>query len=266
MNPLHGSDAIDGMGCAHASDERVAQLREALVAVRARIAGACAAVGRAPDEVTLVAVTKGFPAADVALLARLGVRDVGEARDQEAKAKVAEVARLCGASLRWHVIGRLQTNKARSVAGYASLVHTVDRPELARALGKAAATAERVERAGSAGDAPGRPLEVLAQVSLDGDPSRGGAAEPDLPALLEAIAAQPALGLRGLMTVAPRAGSPAEHFAEAHRLLEAARGWAGPLDVLSAGMSGDFEDAIAHGATHVRVGTALLGDRAPLLG
>ncbi|MCU1688681.1 MAG: pyridoxal-5-phosphate dependent enzyme class, partial [Jatrophihabitantaceae bacterium] len=172
------------------------------------------AAGRAPSEVTLVGVTKGFPASDLALLAELGVLDVGEARDQEARAKLAELAELgqlepapgaAAANLRWHVIGRLQTNKARSVAGYAHLVHTVDRPELAAALGKAASTLREAD--GSRG-----PLGVLAQASLDGDPGRGGVAEGDLPALLDAIARQPALTLRGLMVVAPRDGDPGVHF------------------------------------------------------
>jgi pyridoxal phosphate enzyme (YggS family) len=234
-------------------DERLAQLGEALVVVRARIAAACASAGRLPSEVTLVAVTKGFPASDLALLARLGAADVGEARDQEARAKLAQLGS-SAAALRWHVIGRLQTNKARSVAGYAHLVHTVDRPELAAALGKAAAGGERA------------PLPVLAQASLDGDPGRGGALPDDLPALLDAIAQQPALALRGLMVVPPREGDPSAHFARAAALLELARAHIGPLDVLSAGMSGDFEAAIEHGATHVRVGTALLGYRAPILG
>lgn len=197
----------------------------------------------------------------MALLAALGAVDIGEARDQEARAKRAELG-LDGAPetsgalarLQWHLIGRLQTNKARSVAGYADLVHTVDRAELAAALGKAAAGADR------------GPLPVLAQASLDGDPTRGGATRGDLPALLEAIAGQPGLALRGLMVVAPREGSPSAHFAEAADLMELARAQSGALEVLSAGMSGDFEAAIEHGATHVRVGTALLGYRAPILG
>ncbi len=239
-------------------DERLAQLREALAAVRARIAAACAAAGRPASEVTLVAVTKGFPADDVARLGRLGALDVGEARDQEARAKRAELAAdpLAG-DRRWHVIGRLQTNKARSVATYAALVHTVDRLGLAEALGQAAAH----------GLEAGRPrLPVLVQASLDGDPARGGAGAGELPALLDAAAAHPALDLRGLMVVAPREGDPGAHFAAAAALMAQARARIGGLDVLSAGMSGDLEAAIAHGATHVRVGTALLGDRGPIVG
>lgn len=223
--------------------------------MRHRIAVACGIAGRSCDEVTLIAVTKGFPATDVALLGELGALDAGEARDQEARGKVAELADSpIGPALRWHLIGQLQTNKAKSVARYAAMVHTVDRASLAEALSKAAMSAAR------------GPLEVLAQLSLDGDPSRGGVAEPQLPQLLDLIAQQPGLRLRGVMVVAPRAGDPALHFAQAAAAFARQQARFDGVDVLSAGMSGDFELAIAHGATHVRVGTALLGYRAPLLG
>jgi pyridoxal phosphate enzyme (YggS family) len=240
------------------NQDRRTQLESSLREVRDRIAAACAAAGRPVGDVALIAVTKGFPAHDVALLAELGVTDVGESRDQEAKAKIAELTGLGEpadlASVRWHLIGQLQTNKARSVVRYAAMVHTVDRRPLADALGKAAISAQRP------------PLEVLAQVSLDGDPNRGGADEDQLPGLLESISEHPGLRLRGLMAVAPREGEPASHFAHAADILVRQQARFEGLNVLSAGMSGDFEAAIAHGATHVRVGTALLGYRAPLLG
>lgn len=241
-----------------ADQEREAALVAALGAIRARIAAACEAVGRDPREVTLIAVTKTCPVSDLAALARLGVRDVGESKDQEARAKIAELGEFDApeaesgidtAEFRWHLVGRLQTNKARSVAGYASAVHSVDRPKLATALADAADSREH-------------PLDVFAQVSLDSDPQRGGVAVEALPELADAIAARPELRLRGVMTVPPMdtdADAAFARLAELSAQLNAAHPGA---EAISAGMSADFETAIAHGATHVRIGTALLGRRA----
>lgn len=229
-------------------DPRSAELAAGLAAVRGRIDAACRAAGRDPGDVTLVVVTKTYPAADVARLAAAGVRDVGENRDQEAAPKHAECAAL---DLRWHFIGRLQSNKARSVAAYADLVHSLDRPELAAALGRAA-------------DRAGRLLDCLVQVSLDADPARGGVPVAQLPALAEAVAAQPALALRGVMAVAPLDADPRAAFADLPRLLAVVRGAAPAADVVSAGMSGDLEAAVACGATHLRVGSAILGSRPTL--
>jgi pyridoxal phosphate enzyme (YggS family) len=196
--------------------------------------------------VLLVAVTKTRPASDVRLLQSLGLADMGENRDQEARAKAAEVP-----GVRWHFVGGLQTNKARSVATYADVVHSVDRPELVAALSAGAVRADRR-------------LEVLLQVSLDGDPARGGCSAADLPALADAAAAAAGLELAGVMAVAPLGADPADAFdqlAELHERLLAQH----PAAVArSAGMSGDLEQAVARGATHVRVGTALLGARAPV--
>lgn len=260
------------------------ELAAALERVRGRIATACADAGRDPAEVTLVAVTKRRPAADVALAAGLGLRDVGENTDQEARAKVAALA---DARLRWHMVGRLQRNKCRSVARWASVVHSVDRPELVDALSRAAVAAGR----GRTSDL----LTVLVQVSLDGDadgaarrdargaggrdpadgagrhPARGagrGGCDPaDLPRLADALAAADGLRLAGVMAVAPRPGPgadpPQAAFARLAglsaglRQAHPAAGW------ISAGMSGDLEAAVAAGATHVRVGTALFGVRPP---
>src|SRR3989440_6714605 len=160
--------------------DRRAELATRLARVRTRIAEACAAAGRDRAAVTLVAVTKTYPASDVLHLAALGVRDIGENRDQDAAPKAAEVA-AAGEEVRWHFVGQLQRNKARSVAGYASLVHSVDSVRLVRALGKAAG-------------ARTTPLEVLVQVSIDGDPTRGGAVpggdrETGLENVAEAVAA-----------------------------------------------------------------------------
>ena len=220
-----------------------------LAAVRARIAAGCAAAGRDPGEITLVVVTKTFPAADVRILAGLGVRDVGESRDQEAAAKAAACADL---DLRWHFVGRLQTNKARSVARYAHLVHSLDRTDLVTALGRAARAA-------------GRELGCLVQVSLDGDPARGGVPVPGLPALAAAVAAEEGLDLLGIMAVAPLAADPRAAFSVLPELSGRLRREHPEADMVSAGMSGDLEAALAFGATHLRVGTAVLGRRPPLL-
>jgi pyridoxal phosphate enzyme (YggS family) len=233
------------------ADERTAELVGSLGAVRNRIADACAAAGRDPRSVTLIAVTKTYPAADVSTLAELGVRDVGESKDQEARAKLADLPGEL--DLRWHMVGRLQTNKARSVAGWASAVHSVDRAKLVRALAENSS-----ERA--------RPLGVFVQVSLDGDPSRGGVLDADLDALADAVASRPELTLRGLMAVAPMDADPAQAFGLLAELAERVRRAHPGADALSAGMSHDLEAAITNGATHVRVGTALLGRRPPVFG
>ncbi len=203
---------------------------------------------------TLIAVTKTYPASDVAALAQLGVRDVGESKDQEASAKVRELADLA-TPVRWHLVGRLQTNKARSVVGYAHAVHSVDRAKLARALADAAAREQR-----------STPVEVFVQVSLDGDPARGGVLEADLPALADLVAERTELHLRGLMAVAPMGADPEQAFARLAELADQVRRSHPGAQSISAGMSNDLEAAIANGATHVRVGTALLGRRATTFG
>ena len=218
-----------------------------LADVRGRMAKACEAAGRDVGELTLIAVTKTRPASDVRLLAGLGVADVGENRDAEAAPKAAECA---GLNLTWHFVGQLQTNKAASVVRYASVVHSVDRPRLVRALGRAARGAERV-------------VECLVEVSLDGDPARGGAAAGDVPALAEALAAEEGLVLGGVMAIAPLPMEPADAFARLLASAAAVRGIRSGATVISAGMSGDLEAAVKAGATHLRIGTALLGDRGP---
>ncbi|MDG4799625.1 YggS family pyridoxal phosphate-dependent enzyme [Micromonospora sp. WMMD980] len=238
--------------------ERRAELAAGLARVRARVADACAAAGRDPDEVTLVAVTKTYPAADVVALAGLGVTDVGENRDQEAAPKAAAVAG-AGAAPRWHFIGQLQRNKARSVVRYADVVQSVDSVRLAAALDAAAS------------DVRDRPLDVLVQVSIDGDPARGGAlpgmADPQrgLDRVAAAVAGTTGLRLAGLMAVAPLGWEPDRAFARLAEVAARLRADHPGATALSAGMSGDLESAIAHGATHVRVGSALLGMR-PTLG
>lgn len=223
------------------------ELAANLVAVRARIAAACAVARRRPDDVRLVVVTKFFPASDVRLLAELGVTDVGENRHQEAEAKVAECADL---DLRWHYIGGLQSNKAAAVGRYADVVESVDRPELVA----------RIARGAREGD---RRVDVLLQVSLDppGSEHRAGAEPARLSELAAQVDLAPELDLRGLMAVAPLGEDPVAAFARLAAIraefLEQHPG----ATVLSAGMSADLEAAIAAGATHVRVGTAVLGSR-----
>ncbi|MFC6886214.1 MULTISPECIES: YggS family pyridoxal phosphate-dependent enzyme [Actinomadura] len=213
--------------------------------VRKRIGEACAAAGRDASQITLIAVSKTFPPSDVRHLAALGVTDVAENRDQEARPKATETSDL---SLTWHFVGQLQTNKARSVAGYADVVQSVDRVKLVGALSSAAVRSERT-------------LRCLVQVSLDEAEDRGGAAPDDVPELADAIAAAEGLELKGVMAVAPLGADSLPAF---QRLAEVAAGLrdAHPeADVMSAGMSGDLEQAIACGATHLRIGTALLGGR-----
>jgi pyridoxal phosphate enzyme (YggS family) len=236
--------------------DRRAELAAGLARVRARIADACAAAGRDRAEVTMIAVTKTYPAGDVVTLAALGVADVGENRDQEAAPKAAEVA-AAGMTPRWHFIGQLQRNKCRSVVRYADVVQSVDSVRLAGALDAAAAGRDR-------------PLDVLVQVSIDGDPARGGAlpgsADPDrgLGPVAAAVAGGGALRLGGLMAVAPLGWEPERAFARLAEVAAAFRAEHPAATALSAGMSGDFEVAIGYGATHVRVGSALLGMRPTL--
>lgn len=242
-----------------APDARRAQLAENLTSVRARIDRACVAAGRDPAEVTMVAVTKTYPADDVVSLAGLGVTDVGENRDQEAAPKAAEVS-AAGVDVRWHFVGQLQRNKARSVVRYADLVHSVDSVRLAVALGEA------VDRHRDRD----RPLAALVQVNLDGAAERGGAVvgggDPDreVGAVAAALAGRPELRLAGLMAVAPLDWEPERAFARLAEVAAGLRAEHPDAVVVSAGMSGDLEAAIRHGATHVRIGSALLGMRSTL--
>ena len=229
---------------------RRAELAERLNRVRVRVDAACAVAGRDPAELTLIAITKTRPASDVRLLYELGQRDFGENRDQEAAPKAAQCADL---PITWHFVGQLQTNKAPTVVRYAAVVQSVDRLRLVRALGTAA---RRQERA----------LTCLIQVSLTGtadDPGRGGALPDQVPALAEALAAEAGLVLGGIMAVAPLGVPAADAFAGLAPASAAVRAVRPSATIISAGMSGDLEEAVAAGATHLRIGTALLGDRRP---
>ena len=235
--------------------DRRAEIEAALKDVHSRIATACRTAGRSVAAVRLIAVTKTFPAEDAALLTDLGATDLGENREQEAGPKVVELRKLRpDAAPRWHMLGRLQRNKARAVARWADEVQSVDSDRLVDALGKA------VRNARDTGDRA-TTLDVLIQVSIDGDPARGGAPLDTLAPLAEHVARSGELRLRGLMAVAPLGMAPDEAF---ERLAEAGarlRQDHPEATELSAGMTGDLESAITHGSTCVRVGTALLGAR-----
>lgn len=242
--------SADALSAAAARESRAADLAANLADVRARIEAAARSAGRSPEDVTLVAVSKTFPASDVVALLGLGVTDFGENRDKEAAAKAAEIAEH-GRSVRWHFVGQIQRKKARSVASYADVVHSVDRTELADALGRAATAA-------------GRRVDALIQVDLARDgraEERGGVRPNDVVALAQYVADVPGLRLAGVMAMAPLGDDPDAAFARLAVLAEGVRSVAADAVVISAGMSGDLEAAIRHGATHVRVGTAVFGGR-----
>ena len=225
------------------------ELAARLAAVHERISRAARAAGRDPADVGLVVVTKFFPASDVRLLADLGVTDVGENRHQEAEAKAAECADL---GLRWHYIGGLQSNKAAAVARYADVVESVDRVKLVGRLAQGAVESGRV-------------VDVLLQVGLDppGAQGRAGADPADLGDLASAVRDAEGLHLAGLMAVPPLGEDPDAAFARLADVRATFLQEHPAADRLSAGMSGDLEQAIAAGATHVRVGSAILGSRPP---
>ena len=228
-------------------NQRRDDLQAGLDTVRARINQACADAGRHPDEVTLIVVTKFFPASDVRLLADLGVRHVGENRHQEAVEKAAECVDL---GLDWHYIGALQSNKAAAVAGYAAAVHSVDRAKLLNGLSRGA-------------EEQGKVLDVLVQVSLDPPEASGRSGAPvgDVAALVDRVLETAHLRLRGVMGVAPLGGDAREAFARLGDVASVVRRDAPEATWISAGMSGDLEQAIREGATHLRIGSAVLGPR-----
>lgn len=234
-------------GASTGSDASIAPgLAARLAQLDARVADAARAAGRDPAELTRIVVTKFHPAELVAQLHALGVRDVGENRQQELTAKRAELPDL--SSLTWHFIGQVQTKKARAVRLASDVVHSVDRDRLADAL--------------HAADPEGVPLEVLLQVNLTDDPGRGGAAPAEIGRLADHVAgACPSLHVRGVMAVAPLNGAPTEAFARLNDASRVVRAVVPDATWISAGMSGDFAEAIAAGATHLRIGTAITGPR-----
>jgi pyridoxal phosphate enzyme (YggS family) len=235
--------------------DRREELARRLDAVRKRIDAACVAAGRAPGSVELLAVTKTVPAEDVATLLDLGLTAFAENRVQEAEAKAAAVAELRPeARPRWHLVGSLQRNKARSVVHWADRVESVDSIRLADALD---AAVRRQQETGGRTDR----LPILLQYSVDGDPLRGGVPRAGLIRLAEHVVSCAGLRLAGLMAVAPLGADPDAAFADVAAAAAALRDRFPQATVLSAGMSGDLEAAIRHGSSLVRVGTALVGER-----
>ncbi|MCW2750032.1 MAG: YggS family pyridoxal phosphate-dependent enzyme [Aeromicrobium sp.] len=229
------------------------EIADGLAETEQRITSACQAVGRSRGELTLIVVTKTYPASDVDLLAELGVTDVGENRHPEAQLKMEELRAMEADHVvtlpRCHFLGGLQTNKAGAVARYADMVHSVDRVKLANSLSRGA-------------EAAGRTLPCLIQVDFDAtDPGRSGVIPADIPELADAIAASGHLNLGGLMTVAPLGEDPVPHFEHLARLSAELRADHPDATIISAGMSADFEAAIAAGATHLRIGRSVLGVR-----
>ena len=235
-------------------EQRRAEIAANLADLRVRVERACETAQRDPGEITIIAITKTFPASDIGLLAELGLTDVGENRDQEAAQKHEQCS---GLALRWHFVGQLQRNKAKSVAHYADVVHSVDRVELVDALSRAAVGA-------------GRTIGALVQVDLDppavADPGRGGVAPDRVGGLADAIVAAAGLELGGVMAVAPLDRDPDEPFARLATIAAELRAQHPGASMVSAGMTGDFESAIRHGATHLRIGSALLGRRSAPVG
>ncbi|WCM54921.1 YggS family pyridoxal phosphate-dependent enzyme [Microbacterium sp. EF45047] len=220
-------------------------LEARLSAIDERIADAARRAGRDPGEITRIVVTKFHPASLVRELHALGVRDVGENRQQELTAKRGELGDLDG--LRWHFIGQAQTNKASAIRRDADVVHSVDRVKLADAL----------HRAASGEDV----LDVLVQVNLTDDPGRGGSSLADAEAVAEHVLGLDSLRLRGVMAVAPLDEDPASAFARLRTVADRVRLLAPDATWISAGMTGDFVEAIEAGATHLRIGSAITGPR-----
>jgi pyridoxal phosphate enzyme (YggS family) len=232
------------------TDDRRLEIAAGLTAARRRIAAAESSAGREPGAVELVVVTKTHPAEEVAVLADLGVRHVGENRDQEASAKAEQ---LVDRDLIWHFIGQLQSNKVRSVVRYAHVVESVDRLKLVGALSRAVALRP-----------DSRPLQCLVQVCLDEQPGRGGALPRDVASITDAIAEAPGLELGGVMAVAPLDADADAAFALLQAVAQEVTDTHPAATTVSAGMSGDLEAAIRHGATQVRLGSVVLGSRPPV--
>ena len=227
--------------------DRLAGIKDNLETLQSRIDNACQEAKRNSTEITLIAVTKTYPADDVDLLKQLGIDDVGENRDQEAALKRTQVQ----ADFNWHFIGQLQSNKAKSVVSYAHLIHSVDRSSLAKEIQKSAQGVDKKQA-------------VLIQLDLDQsgpDPTRGGLWPTELMALAQQITDSSHLELKGLMSVAPLEENPEIAFARLAVIRAEFLKTYPQASILSAGMSDDLEAAILHGATHLRIGSALLGER-----
>jgi pyridoxal phosphate enzyme (YggS family) len=219
--------------------DRRSEITSNLQAVRDEISKAVMGAGRSLDEITLIAVTKTFPASDVEILRDLGVTDFGENRDADAAPKAAAVAGT------WHFQGQIQSNKLKSITSWAHVIHSLDEIRHFEMIEKSAP----------------HPLEIFCQVSLDGSEGRGGVSEQKLYELAQAIEKSATHRLQGLMAVAPLGVDPADAFSKLSAIHKAFMADFPKANKLSAGMSGDFKEAIAHGATHIRIGSSILGSR-----
>ncbi len=244
-DPVTAPDAGDSQP----TPTRQGELVERWERLSLRVSRAAAAAGRSPGELTVIAVTKTRPASDVAGLHALGVLDIGENRAQELASKLAELQAIPTPEIRWHFIGQLQRNKAGLIGRHCAALHTLDRANLVAPLDRAAAGTDRT-------------LDVFVQLSLDGDPHRGGVTEQGIEAVADAVAAAPRLRLAGLMAVPPLGAPARPAFARLRLVSDRVRRSHPAARWLSAGMSADLEDAVMEGATHLRVGTDLLGSRA----
>ena len=223
-------------------------LAERLTDAQQRIAAAASDWGRSESDIKLIVVTKNHPTQLVFDLLNLGMRDFGENRDQEAGPKSAEVRAASDIEHRWHFIGQLQSNKVKSVVTYASSIHSLDRQSLLDALGKA--TLEREV-----------PLDVFIQLNLTDDEGRGGIQPMNLLPFAENVLTHPGLNLVGVMGVAALDNNLERDFGAIRAASESLKGLKPEADLISAGMSEDFETAIAYGATHLRIGSAITGNR-----
>ena len=222
---------------------RIEELSKNLESIKARIAVAAKNSGRSSSEITLIVVTKTFPASDVKILYDLGVRDFGENRDQEASVKSAELPDDC----RWHFQGQIQSNKLKSIANWADVLHSIDDLAHARKLDSLVS--------------PDTKKDIFIQVSLDNLPNRGGVLPELVPEFLDGLTVFPHLNVRGLMAVAPLDEEPATAFLRLKELSDQIVKVHPGAREISAGMSNDFEAAISQGATHIRIGSQILGVR-----
>ena len=219
--------------------DRRSEIATNLETVRDQISKAVISAGRSLDEITLIAVTKTFPASDVEILKDLGVSNFGENRDADAAPKAAVI------SGTWHFQGQIQSNKLKSITSWANVIHSLDELRHFEVIEKSAP----------------HPLDIFCQVSLDGSEGRGGVSEQKLYELAQAIEKSATHTLQGLMAVAPLGVEPSVAFSKLSAIHKAFMADFPRANKLSAGMSGDFKEAIAHGATHIRVGSSILGSR-----
>ena len=219
--------------------DRRSEIAGNLEAVREQITQAADRAGRSANEITLIAVTKTFPASDVEILKDLGVTNFGENRDADAAPKAAGISGI------WHFQGQIQSNKLKSITSWANVLHSLDQIRHFEVIEKIAP----------------HPLDIFCQVSLDGSEGRGGVSENELFELAQAIEKSETHRLLGLMAVAPLGADPADAFSKLSVIHKAFMADFPKANKLSAGMSGDFKEAIAYGATHIRIGSQILGSR-----